>query len=267
LKEPSYAAGSDDLKLAVTAAQAAGQIIAERFAAAATAAESKDGGKGEVTQTDLDAEAAVLDTLRSGSGYAVLSEEAGGGRDSGDGLWIIDPLDGTTNFSRGIPLFAVSIALMRERHVELGVIYHPVTGQTYWAERGRGAWCDGERLQVSEVVDPSLAVLYLTHGYPPPDRQRYGAALSRFAPTSYPRSMGSTAVELSWVAAGKGDAWACSGDELWDFTAGLVLIEEAGGRMTDWRGRDWDGESLFTAFSNGHLHDYVVGTIADLQPE
>lgn len=257
-------ARSPDLDLAIDTARAAGRLVAERFAQGGTA-ERKSGGKGEVTQTDRDAEAIILDALGSSSAYDILSEEAGGTRDSDAGLWVVDPLDGTTNFSRGIPLFAVAIALMRGSRVELGVIYHPLTGDCYAAERGGGSWRNDEPLSVSQVADPELAVLYLTHGYPAADRGRYGAALSRFAPRSYPRSLGSTAVELSFVTAGMGDGWICSGDELWDFTAGMVLVEEAGGRVSDWRGAGWDGESLYTVVSNGCVHDYIIDTIADLQ--
>ncbi len=257
---------SRDLTLAMDTAHRAGELIARRFAEG-TEAERKAGGKGEVTQTDRDAEAIILDALGSNSTHGILSEEAGGARSGDTGLWVVDPLDGTTNFSRGIPLSAVAIALMHGAQVELGVIYHPLTGHCYAAERGGGSWCDGNRLQVSTVSDPDLAVLYLTHGYPAADRARYAAALSRFAPASYPRSLGSTAVELSWVAAGMGDGWICSGDELWDFTAGMVLVEEAGGRVTDWRGQPWDGESLYTVITNGAMHDYVVDTISDLQED
>jgi myo-inositol-1(or 4)-monophosphatase len=258
---------SPDLSLAIDAARQAGALIADRFSDGA-AAERKSGGKGEVTATDRDAETIILDKLRAESSYDILSEEAGGTRDSDAGLWVVDPLDGTTNFSRGIPLFAVSIALMQGPRVELGVIYHPLTGDCYTAERGSGTWRnDEEQLSVSQVADPELAVLYLTHGYPPPDRSRYGAALSRFAPRSYPRSLGSTAVELSFVTAGMGDGWICSGDELWDFTAGMVLVEEAGGRVTDWRGAGWDGSSLYTVITNGAMHDYVIDMIGDLQQD
>lgn len=257
---------SQDLHLAIEAARAAGGLIGERFAAN-TQIERKSGGRGEVTQTDKDAEAIILQALREGSSYDILSEEAGGSRDSDAGLWIVDPVDGTTNFSRGIPLCAVSIALMRGPRVELGVIYHPLTDDCYAAERGAGAWRDDERLSVSTVSDPGLAVLFLTHGYPAEDRARYGQALSRFAHGSYPRTFGSTAVELSLVAAGEGDGWICSGDELWDFTAGMVLVEEAGGRVTDWHGKEWDGKSLFTVITNGAVHDHVIDTIRDLQPE
>jgi myo-inositol-1(or 4)-monophosphatase len=262
-QRPAY---SPDLSVAIQAAKKAGNLIAERFAAG-TVAERKSGGKGEVTDTDRDAETMIMQALREGSGYEILSEEAGGTTNSDAGLWVVDPLDGTTNFSRGIPLFAVSIALMQGPMVQLGVIYHPLTGDCYSAERGGGSWRNEEQLLVSQVTDPELAVLYLTHGYPPPDRARYAAALSRFAPRSYPRSFGSTAAELSFVAAGMGDGWICSGDELWDFTAGMVLVEEAGGRVSDWHGNDWDGESLYTVITNGSMHDYVIDTIRDLQPE
>ena len=263
---------SPDLRLAIDAARRAGALIAERFTAAAGDAQRKAGGKGEVTETDTDAEALVLAALREGADHDVLSEEAGvlsRGDLGGDGgaRWIVDPLDGTTNFSRRIPLFAVSIALMRGVQAELGVIYHPMSGDCYWAERGAGVHRNGERLHVSDTTDPGLAVLYLTHGYAAADRARFGQVLTRCVPRSYPRNLGSTAVELSFVAAGLGDGFVCAGDEIWDFAAGLVLVEEAGGRATDWRGQAWDGETRDTVITNGHIHDHVIDTIADLQED
>jgi myo-inositol-1(or 4)-monophosphatase len=259
---PLPAGSSDDLQLAVKAALTAGELIRERFHAQPSTIQLKD-GKGEVTETDLAAEAAIFEVL-SGSSHGVLSEEAGG--DPVGDLWIIDPVDGTTNFSRRLPLCAVSIGLRLGGQLSLGVIYHPVTEELYLAERGLGAWRNQQRLHVAATADPSLAVIYLTHGYAAEHRTRYGEALSRFAATSYPRTFGSTAVELSFVAAGSGDAWVCSGDELWDFAAGMVLVEEAGGRVSDWHGRDWDGESTYTIVSNGAIHEFLLDTVRDLQP-
>ncbi len=257
-------AASDDLSLAVNAARAASRVICERYHAAASTIQRKDGGKGEVTETDLAAEAAIFDVL-AGSPHGILSEEAGGTTDHSD-LWIIDPVDGTTNFSRRLSLCAVSIGLRVAGQLQLGVILHPVTGDLFIAERGQGAWRNDQRLQVAPTDDPSLAVIYLTHGYAAEHRQRYGQALARFAETSYPRTLGSTAVELSFVGAGCGDAWICSGDELWDFAAGMILVEEAGGRVSDWHGSDWDGESTFTIVSNGAIHGFLIDTVSDLQP-
>ena len=254
---------SPELQLAIDAARAAARVIVERYHSAPSTISRKD-GKGEVTETDLAAEAAIFDVL-SASPYSVLSEEAGGTTQH-SGLWIVDPVDGTTNFSRRLPQCAVSIGLRVDGVLQLGVIQHPVTGDLFIAERGQGAWRNDQRLQVAETNDPSLAVIYLTHGYAAEHRRRYGQALSRFAETSYPRTFGSTAVELSFVAAGAGDAWVCSGDELWDFAAGMVLVEEAGGRVTDWHGEDWDGESTFTIVSNGAIHDFLIDTVRDLQP-
>jgi len=257
------AGSSNDLRLAVSAAQAAGAVICERFHAEASTVHRKD-GKGEVTETDLAAEAAIFDVL-SGSDHGILSEEAGGTHENAD-LWIIDPVDGTTNFSRRLSLCAVSIGLRLGGQLALGVILHPVTGEVYLAERGLGAWKNQQRLHVATTDDPSLAVIYLTHGYAAEHRRRYGEALARFAETSYPRTFGSTAAELSFVAAGAGDGWICSGDELWDFAAGMVLVEEAGGRVSDWRGADWDGQSTFTIVSNGAIHGFLTDTVSDLQP-
>ena len=178
-----------DLILAKGAAIEAGGLILNYYKADY---EIKDKGyHNPVTTADNAADTRLREILTEARPeYGWLSEET---VDSPERLtkkrvWVVDPLDGTTNFSRGIPLFAASIALMRGPSVVLGVIYHPLTGDCYAAERGGGCWRNDERLSVSQVADPELAVLYLTHGYPTADRARYGKALSRFAPRSYPRS-------------------------------------------------------------------------------
>lgn len=255
---------SDDLSLALRAARAAGEVIAHQFRLAVEA-RSKEGGKGEVTATDRAAEAAILELLDAESEHAILSEESGGVRDPEAARWVVDPLDGTTNYSRKLPLFCVSIGLMHGRRPELGVVLNPLTGDWYAAERGRGCYRNGEPARVSDKADPATAVVFLQHGYQAPDRQRFAAVAQRLAVTSYARDLGTTALELAYVASGSADGHVCSGDELWDFAAGMVLVEEAGGRVTDWRGHPWDGESTYTLISNGHIHQYLVAAVGDLQ--
>lgn len=257
---------SDDLKLALRAAQAAGSVIAEHFRDAVEA-ESKDGGKGEVTVTDRAAEAAILGLLRAESEHGILSEEAGGSGDPEVARWVVDPLDGTTNFSRKIPLFCVSIALMRGSRPELGVVLDPVRDDWHAAERGLGCWRNGHRVRVSGKADPATAVIFLQHGYQLPDRERFAEVTRRVAPVSYGRDLGATALELAYVSSGSAEGHVCSGDELWDFAAGMVLVEEAGGRVSDWRGHPWDGEGTYTLITNGHLHGHLVELVESLQAE
>ncbi|MFH1571119.1 MAG: inositol monophosphatase [Gemmatimonadota bacterium] len=260
------AGAAADLELALRAARAAGEVIARQYRQEVTA-ESKAGGKGETTATDRAAEAVILSLLAAESDHAVLSEEAGGRRDPEAACWVVDPLDGTTNYSRKLPLFCVSIALMRGRRPELGVVLEPLSGDWYAAQRGWGCYRNGQPARVSDKADPATAVVFLQHGYQVPDRQRFATVTQRLALTSYARDLGATALELAFVAAGAADGHVCSGDELWDFAAGMVLVEEAGGQVTDWRGRPWDGEGSYVLISNGRLHDYLVRAVGDLQED
>ena len=112
----------------------------------------------------------------------------------------------------------------------------------------------------------AAAVLFLNHGYGAVDRKRYAVLTDRFSTDYSVRTFGPTALELSYLARGCAGGFVCSGDELWDYAAGIVLVEEAGGKMTDWQGRHWDRRNAFILASNGSCHAELVEKIADLQP-
>lgn len=267
------AGASGDLKTALAAAEAGVSAIRAKLPQFASdksnfsrqqPARQKDGSRGLVTETDLAAETAILAVLAANSNYGVLSEESGEQISDSELRWIVDPLDGTSNFARGIPQFAVSIALARGSELLIGVISDPVTGDCFFAERGKGAFCNAERLTVSSNVDPARAMIVVNHGYRPEDRILYAKAVSKFMLESYMRKLGSTAMELAYVARGHLDVWICSGDELWDFAGGLVIVQEAGGKVTDWSGRPWDGSTRDIVVTNSVLHDYTIERLSGL---
>jgi len=172
--------------------------------------------------------------------YGFLTEESGSiaGQDDGN-RWIVDPLDGTTNFLHGIPLFAISVALEREGTVVAGVIYSPILNDLYVAERGSGAFLNDRRLRVS--ARKSLVDALIGWGTPPLDNRDTGnvdAASRLKARVAALRSTGSAALELAWIAAGRYDGYWHQELDPWDFAAGGLIVREAGGFVTDLAGRD-----------------------------
>ena len=255
---------SSDLELAIEAARRAGAVIAEHYAKTKTISVKPD-GKGLVTETDNAAECMIIDLFQANSSYAIISEESAPYNPKSGRSWIIDPLDGTSNFARQIPLFVTSIGLFEDREAILGVIYNPMTGECFYAEKGKGAYLNGQPLHVSETTDPEATVLFLNHGSHPIDKQRYAQLSERFIGQYSLRALGATALELTYLARGCAEGFLCSGDELWDYAAGIVLVEEAGGKVSDWKGRHWDRHNAFLLASNGRLHQKVLQEIGDLQ--
>jgi myo-inositol-1(or 4)-monophosphatase len=256
---------SSDLKLAIEAVQRGGEVAADAFRAVHEV-EVKPEGKGIVTEADKASEKAIIDVLRSGSPHAVLGEESGRTGDSSECVWVVDPIDGTTNFAKGVPLYVVTVALLRGSEVILGATYHPTTSETFYAERAKGAYVNGRRMGVSARREGTPAIVFLDHGYHPEDRNRFATVTERLAAHCSLRSLGATALAMAFVACGWGDAFVCSGDEIWDFAAGIVLIQEAGGRLTDWRGERWNGRHSFIFASNGTIHEDILQHLSDLQP-
>jgi len=264
-KTNNFSLLSPDLELAIEAARRGGSVISSNFTTTVQAS-IKANGKGLVTQTDKATERVIIDTLQANSTYAIISEETAPDEPPPGLSWIIDPLDGTTNFARKLPLFAVSIALLQDQEVVLGVIFNPMTEECFYAERGKGAYLNGQPIRVSPKTDPASTVLFLNYGRHTDDQKRYALLVDRFISNYSLRRFGTTALELSYLARGYAEGFICSGDEIWDYAAGIVLVEEAGGKVTDWKGNHWDRRNAFILASNGSLHQELAAEIAELQP-
>src|SRR5690606_1717827 len=180
-----------------------------------------------VTETDLAAEAAVLHVLNNESQYRILSEESGAsGR--GDGpVWVVDPLDGTSNFARSFPFFTTSLALVDDDEILAGVIIDPIHNNEYFAVKGGGAFCNDRPIVQAIPLHP-VPCLFLNHGSLPEDKLLYGELTRQLASTYNLRKPGATALELCSVAMGFFDGFICAGDEIWDYAAGAIIAEEAG---------------------------------------
>ena len=223
------------LNIAIRAARAGGAIIARQVDRVDTLSVSEKSRNDFVSDVDRQAERVIVDTItRSYPGHAILAEE-GGATGESDFLWIIDPLDGTTNFLHGFPHFAVSVALKVRGRLDQAVIFDPLRQELFTASRGAGAQLDGKRIRVTRRA--GLAGALLGTGFPFREIANLDAYLQTFAAlvprTAGVRRAGSAALDLAYVAAGRLDGFWEFGLAPWDVAAGALLVQEAGGLMSD----------------------------------
>ncbi len=247
-------------EVAIMAAQVAGQLIREGFGEAQRA-QFKRNAIDLVTETDRQAEALIVSILqREFPEYGILSEEGssfpGGAQES----WIIDPLDGTTNYIHGYPLVAVSIALTHQDEILLGVVYNPLADELFVAEKGQGATLNGRPIWVSSTS--SLANSLLASGFPynawetdQDNTREWQQFLKRV--TSL-RSDGSAALDLCQVACGRLDGYWELDLDPWDMAAGSLIVQEAGGKVTDRYGAPFSPYHRSIVASNGLLHQEML---------
>lgn len=229
------------LNVMTAAAQKAARRMVRDFGEVENLQVSKKGPADFVSIADKKAEEVLVKELQKARpGFGFILEENGTieGSDTSN-TWIIDPLDGTTNFLHGIPHFAISIALMRDNDLFAGVIYNPVTDELYWAEKGQGAFLNGRRLRVSGRAH--MAEGLFATGVPFLGMDKDARFLERLESvmkvSSGIRRFGSAALDLAYVAAGRYDGfWEC-GLQPWDMAAGIVLVREAGGFVSDIDGK------------------------------
>ncbi len=249
------------LELAVRLAREAGAIQRERYETN-IAIRTKSASIDLVTEVDEACEALIVQTLLKERPHdAILAEEGGGSdRDGAEWRWIIDPLDGTTNYAHGYPRFCVSIGIERNDERELGVIYDPLLDELYTAVRGEGAFLNGRRLRVSGELDFGAALLATGFAYD--IRKSLEDNLNHFAlvikQARAVRRDGSAALDLCYVAAGRFDGFWEMKLHPWDVAAGLLIVEEAGGAISDMRGGPALRSGRETVASNGHIHARLI---------
>jgi myo-inositol-1(or 4)-monophosphatase len=253
----------NELQIALKAARAGAKVVFDNFDKSKESLVKGD-SKGLVTATDLAAEKAIIEILTKESGYEILSEESGTLNKNSGPKWVIDPLDGTNNFARSIPLFAVSVGLMEGNESMVGVIIDPVGQKEYSAVKGGSAFCNGEKIIHPKFDTEYIPMLFLNHGYPEIDRTKFKELSKRLASNFNILKLGTTALELCYIASGSVDGFICSGDELWDFAAGIVIAQEAGCVFTDWQGNLWDGVNSNLLICKPKIHLELVKIISDL---
>ncbi len=219
-----------------------------------------------VSAADLAADRLITRRIRQAYPRTpILSEEQPPPRRSPDDpLWIVDPLDGTTNFMGGNPIWGVNIALVRARDVVAGASCLPASNDLFLAERGTGAWRNKKRIRVSSQKKLSEATVIFCHGYTSTDMRRGSRLYAAIHPKiRYCRMFGSAAFEMSMVATGAADAFVYTGPKSWDIAPGVLLVEEAGGVVTDEYGRAWaPGRPVRVLISsNGRIHENLLRII------
>jgi myo-inositol-1(or 4)-monophosphatase len=246
------------LETAIQATRSAGRVIVERLPAEREV--QLKGFRDIVTDADLAAEHAIIQTIRARfPDHAMLTEESGESASDSPYVWVVDPLDGTTNYSRRLPTFCVSVGLLFQGQLTVGAVYDPLRDHLFAAERGRGATLNGAPLQVSQVDRIGDTVVGLDWAHSQENRREIVARLDRIAPACGTlRGMGSAALGLCYVAAGWTDAYFHVGLKEWDMAAGLLLIQEAGGRVTDILGRPWQPWVQGVLVSNGRVHQDLL---------
>ena len=252
------------LQLALEAARAGAKIVADNFGKS-TDSSVKDDAKGLVTQTDIEAEKAILSILSAKSNFEILSEESGLTGKSEGPVWVVDPLDGTNNFAHSLPFFAVSVGLMDGKNSLVGVIIDPIQKNEFYAKKQGGAFCNGKRIVLPEFTSAYIPTIFLNHGYDSKDRDKFKILSQRLSGENNILKLGTTALELCYIAKGAVDGFICSGDKLWDFAAGIVIAQEAGVIFTDWKGDSWDGKGNHLLFARPEIHSYLIEKIEKLQ--
>ena len=212
-----------------------------------------------VTSADLKVEQSILETLKyyyPDANY--LTEESGHIKGDGETI-IIDPIDGTSNFIHGIPHVAIVIAKMINNEITDGVVYNPILNEFYWASLGKGSWCNNKRLRVSKRHE--LTNCLVGTGIPFSDRvyDKFYTELDNLAKkTAGIRRLGSAALDLAYVSSGKIDGFWERNLNLWDICSGVLLVKEAGGRISEPNGNKWTTNSRDITVSNSLIHDKLI---------
>jgi myo-inositol-1(or 4)-monophosphatase len=258
---------SDHLNTAVEIARESGALLAQLFTQPVEITYKRRSDL--VTAADRRSEALIVERLRRHfPEHGIVAEEGGGHSAPSEYCWYVDPLDGTTNFAHGFPMFCVTLGLARRGEVIAGVVYDPTRDDLYTAERGGGAYLNGRRLQVSRTE--KLSESLVATGFPPfaTNHDLNIKFYFRFTELSHGiRRCGSAALDLCSVAAGRFDGFWELKLNPWDKAAGSLLVTEAGGRMSDIEGRPFDllGDDVFA--SNGLIHDQMLQVFAEIMAQ
>lgn len=255
-------------RVALRAARAAGRIHLRRLSHISVA--RKSNSIDLVTEADHEAEAAALAVIRRAyPAHSILAEESGANENQSTHRWIIDPLDGTTNYAHAYPQFCVSIAYERRGRIEVGVVFDALKKECFQARRGHGARLNGRPVHVSRVNTLSLALLGTGFPYDRRERRRYYLSFweAFMMRVQGIRRTGSAALDLAWVACGRIDGFWEFGLRPWDVAAGALIVSEAGGRVTNMDGSTLDIEARNILATNRAIHRAMITTIAENRAE
>jgi myo-inositol-1(or 4)-monophosphatase len=250
------------IDVAIEAATTAGKFLRQNVGKIKSIEKKGGEDRNLVTEIDKGSEAIIISMIhRRFPGHDILAEESGATMGhASDYRWVIDPLDGTTNFTHGLPVFCVSIGLEHKGELIAGVVYDPNAEELFTAERGAGAFLNGKKIRVSsrETLKESLLVT----GFPYNIAENPNNAVEHFVnflmKAQAVRRMGSAAIDLAYVAAGRFDAFWEVALHPWDMAAGVLLVKEAGGMVSDFGGKEFNIYNPEMLSSNGKVHGEMV---------
>ena len=246
------------------AATKAGAAELQRYFNGTFEISHKEGVNNLVTEADHAAERAIIGVIQAAfPGHFILSEETGEIITNSEYKWIIDPIDGTVNFANGIPICCVSVGLEKDGQVIMGAVYNPIMNEFYFAEKGKGAFVNDKKISVSkktQVIESCLVTgfPYTYLDTPNGPLQVFEKLIRKGIPV---RRLGSAAIDLCWVAAGKFDGFYEHKLQAWDSAAGFLMVQEAGGKVTDYAGNDYSVYQPHLLATNGHIHDELLAII------
>ncbi len=225
---------------------------------------NKEGINNLVTEADFKSEAAIFTAIKQYyPDHFILSEEAGALEQNSEYKWIIDPIDGTVNYANGIPICCVSIGLEKNGVMEMGAVYNPFLSEFFFAERGVGAYLNDKKINVSSKTN--LAESCMVTGFPYSYLDEENGPLQVFEKlirNGIPvRRLGSAAIDLCWVACGRFDGFYEHKLQAWDSAAGFLIVEEAGGKVTDLKGNNYNPYQPGIVATNGKIHEQIVAVI------
>ncbi|MCH2440705.1 MAG: inositol monophosphatase [Candidatus Poseidoniia archaeon] len=256
-----------DLEVAAAAARAGAEVIRAGFGHPQQV--ELKGPVDLVTETDRAAEAAVIEVLERERPQDGIRAEEGTER-PGSRTWVVDPIDGTTNFVHAVPHCCSTLALLDEGKITTGATANPFTDELFLAAQGEGAWLEsgGQRHRLLVSGNTEFVNGLFATGFPydreGPDYQRITSAWDKLSYISRAtRRTGSAALDIAYVAAGRYDGYVVSGAKVWDIAAGIILVAEAGGRVSDLAGDRWDPGSNTCVVSNGVLHDALLELVSE----
>jgi len=252
------------LKSTLIRATEAGARVMQQYFQGQFKISNKEGINNLVTEADHASEKAIFEVIKSDyPDHFLLSEEAGEIVMDSNYKWIIDPIDGTVNFAHGIPLCCVSIALEQDGQMILGAVYNPFLHEFFFAQKGYGATLNDKKIQVSEETEVQRACLVTGFPYSYLDQPNSPLdVFERLIRKGVPvRRLGSAAMDLCWVAAGRFDGFYEHKLQAWDSAAGFLIVEEAGGRVSDFKGDLYSPYQPHLVATNGKIHDELLNWI------
>jgi len=244
-------------------ARRAGDTLMKHFRQDWSLLKERSTAKEAATKYDKEVDRSIVEEIkRYYPHHSLLTEESGSFQNDTDWLWIVDSLDGTGDFADFNPFFSVCIALIHRSELLLGAIYAPAIDEFYFAEKGKGAYLNGVKIQVSDVSDLDQSYIFYCEGGDK-DRARTGKLLQNVYPrVTDIRKLGSAGLETAWVAAGKGEAYFTTRIEPWDVAPGVLLVQEAGGKVSDFQGNPWQPVTGDLLFSNQRLHERILSLLS-----